>query len=104
MTTTNTVDGVREVVALLRRTDPNFTLLSVELLLLISKQPGLPQVELAEKVGMSTANTSRAIAEILMIKHGFVRQEEGVENRKKKHIHLTAKGERFVQELSACVR
>jgi DNA-binding MarR family transcriptional regulator len=71
----------------------------VEALLLVAKHPGLSQVQIAEKLGTTTATASRTLANTLMIRFGLIRQAEDTANRTVKRIHLTAKGERFMDEL-----
>jgi DNA-binding MarR family transcriptional regulator len=92
--------NLRSTLANLRRFDPEFTILWAELLLTVHKNPGITQSNLQEKCGIKAKSTaSRALADVLMIRHGLIRQEENPNNRRERLIFLTAKGERFVQDL-----
>jgi DNA-binding MarR family transcriptional regulator len=98
-TDTKTLNGLLNAINVLRQTDESLTPPMVLLLLTIARHPGLSQVELAQRLELSTASVSYGVATVLMLRHGLVKQAESPDHRSKRLIYLTTKGERLVASL-----
>jgi DNA-binding MarR family transcriptional regulator len=97
-----TLSGLREVCEYLRGINKDFSLVWLEILCVVQNNPGITQVEMGSKIkGITLPALSKGSANILMREHGFLRQEEGDNDRRLKKTYLTAKGERLLAEITA---
>ena len=95
------------VIEQLRRIDPDMPIAQAHCLIAIAmSEDGLSLVDLAKKVGIGAASTSRYVAALGKVdRHretglGLVQAHEDPLERRKKIVSLTKKGKTFIEELT----
>jgi len=72
------------------------------LLINLREKPNATQVELSELIFKDVASITRMVE--LLVKNNFITRIESKLDRRKKDLHLTAKGNRMLDEIMPCIQ